>query len=263
MIIDIFSRYVVGWMVLAGRDRRTRRGVHRRHPRPPRHRPRSAHPARRPGHVDDLQAGRPAARRPRCRPQPQPPPRQQRQPLLARRNFKTLKYCPAFPAASARSRTPGRSAPRSSITTTTSTATPASGCTPQRRSTTAPPARSAPNAPSPSTPPTPPTPPGSATADPTPPEAAHRRLDQRTHPRSTHQIRMRSCLTGLDRFRHPWATSWQCVCGKLSSRSAAWRRGAVSAHDDRFISAIASSTIALWSYEVALPITIAPTPASG
>jgi hypothetical protein len=32
-------------------------------------------------------------------------------------------------------------------------------------------------------------------------EAAHRRLDQRTQPRSTHQIRMRSCLTGLDRFR--------------------------------------------------------------
>ena len=32
-------------------------------------------------------------------------------------------------------------------------------------------------------------------------EAAHRRLDQRTHPRSTHQIRMTSCLTGLDRFR--------------------------------------------------------------
>ena len=37
--------------------------------------PRSAHPARRPGHIDDLQARRPAARRPRRRPQPQPPPR--------------------------------------------------------------------------------------------------------------------------------------------------------------------------------------------
>jgi putative transposase len=32
-------------------------------------------------------------------------------------------------------------------------------------------------------------------------EAAHRRVDQRAQPRSAHQIRMRSCLTGLDRFR--------------------------------------------------------------
>ena len=50
--------------------------------------------------------------------------------------------------------------------------------------------------------------------------------------------------------------------GKHSSR---WpqRRCAVSAHDDRLISASAACTIALWSYEVALPITIAPTPASG
>ena len=41
-------------------------------------------------------------------------------------------------------------------------------------------------------------------------EAAHRRLDQRTHPRSTHQIRMRSCLTGLDRFRtaEPRGACW-------------------------------------------------------
>ena len=31
VIIDIFSRYVVGWMVSPGRDRRAGRGVHRRH----------------------------------------------------------------------------------------------------------------------------------------------------------------------------------------------------------------------------------------
>jgi hypothetical protein len=31
------------------------------------------------------------------------------------------------------------------------------------------------------------------------------RLDQRTHPRSTHQIRMRSCLTPLARFRSRFA----------------------------------------------------------
>ncbi len=34
-----------------------------------------------------------------------------------------------------------------------------------------------------------------------PPEAVHRRLDQRTVPRSTHQERVRTCLIGLDRFR--------------------------------------------------------------
>jgi putative transposase len=45
--------------------------------------------------------------------------------------------------------------------------------------------------------------PGPLRALPTDPaEAAHHRLDQRTHPRSTHQIRITSCLTGLDRFRH-------------------------------------------------------------
>lgn len=76
-------------------------------------------------------------------------------------NFKTLKYSPA---GSAPSSTPARSAPRSSITTTTSTATSASGCTPRHRSTTAPPTRSALNGPSPLTPPTSPTPPGSVTA---------------------------------------------------------------------------------------------------
>ena len=63
---------------------------------------------------------------------------------------------------------------------------------------------------------------------------------------------------------HGWTAdlNWQWVRGKHSSR---WpqRRCAVSAHDDRLISASAASTIALWSYEVALPITIAPTPASG
>ena len=171
VIIDIFSRYVVG---LDGR----------RQPRPasspkrssptalaaPRHRTRPAHPARRPGHVDDLQAGRPAARRPRRRPQPQPPPRVQRQPLL-RGAVQDAQVLPGVPRPVRLDRTtPARSARRSSTTTTTSTATPASGCTPRPRSTTAPPPRSAPSAPSPSTPPTPPTPPGSATADPTPPK---------------------------------------------------------------------------------------------
>ena len=49
--------------------------------------------------------------------------------------FKTLKYCPASPSASARSRTHGRSVPASSATTTTSTDIRASPTTRPRRST--------------------------------------------------------------------------------------------------------------------------------
>jgi len=61
---------------------------------------------------------------------------------------------------------PARSAQRSSITTTTSTATPASACTPRPRSTTAPPPRSGLLEPRRSPPPTKRTPPGSATSHP-------------------------------------------------------------------------------------------------
>ena len=52
--------------------------------------------------------------------------------------FKTLKYCRRSPHASGASRTPGSSARTSSRTTTTNTDTRALGCTPPRRSTTAP-----------------------------------------------------------------------------------------------------------------------------
>ena len=80
--------------------------------------------------------------------------------------FKTLEYCPAFPGNFGSIQDAGPSAKRSSPTTTTSTATPASASTPPPQSTTAPPWRSAPNGPVPSTPPTPPTPTDSGTADP-------------------------------------------------------------------------------------------------
>jgi len=82
--------------------------------------------------------------------------------------FKTLNSSTArrSPAGSAPSPMPARSAPRSSITTTTSTATPASAYTPQRRSTTAPPPRSGPPGPTRSPPPTTRTPPDSATSHP-------------------------------------------------------------------------------------------------
>jgi putative transposase len=75
--------------------------------------------------------------------------------------FKTLKYCPAFPERSARCTTLERSASPSSTPITTSTGMPPLGCTPPPRSTTAPPARSASTAPSSSTRPTRPTQPGS------------------------------------------------------------------------------------------------------
>ncbi len=64
-------------------------------------------------------------------------------------NFKTLKYCPAFPGRSAPSKTPAPSARCSSITTTTYIVTAASRYTPRPRCTTAPPPRSRPNAPPP------------------------------------------------------------------------------------------------------------------
>ena len=81
VIFDIYSRYVVGWM-LATREsaalaevliRQTcaKQGIG---PRP------ADHP-RRPRLLDDLQAGRVPARRPRRHPVPQPPARLQRQPL--------------------------------------------------------------------------------------------------------------------------------------------------------------------------------------
>ena len=46
-------------------------------------------------------------------------------------------------------------------------------------------------------------------------QTAHRRLDQPTHPRSAHQIRVRICLTQLDMFRPgrrgPWGPSLESV----------------------------------------------------
>ena len=80
--------------------------------------------------------------------------------------FKTLKYCPAFPERFGCIEDAGSSASSSSPTTTTNIATPASACTPRPRSITARPPRSGPSGRSHSTPPTPPTPAASATAGP-------------------------------------------------------------------------------------------------
>jgi len=60
--------------------------------------------------------------------------------------FKTLKYAPVLPEECGSVAEARAFCKRFSATTTTNTATPASGCTPRPRSTTAPRARSAPNA---------------------------------------------------------------------------------------------------------------------
>lgn len=83
-------------------------------------------------------------------------------------NFKTMKYCPAFPARFAPSSTPATSAPTFSTTTTTVIATRASTFTPSPQCTTAPPPRSGLAGPPPSRRFTPPTPPACATATPDP-----------------------------------------------------------------------------------------------
>jgi hypothetical protein len=76
--------------------------------------------------------------------------------------FKTLKYCPAFPARRVDPRRPRLLRPALRLTTTTtSTATAASGYTPPRPRTSAPPPRSAPTELTPSPPPTNATPTGS------------------------------------------------------------------------------------------------------
>jgi putative transposase len=96
VVLDVYSRYVVGWMV-AHREAAslaerllaatiTAQQVPRRH----------AHWSRRPGHLDDRQAGRPAAQRPGRGQVPRPPARARRQPLLEAQ-FKTLKHHPTFP----------------------------------------------------------------------------------------------------------------------------------------------------------------------
>ena len=109
VILDVFSRYVVGWMV-AHRESATlaeqliretcaRQGIA----------PRAAHPPRRSRLVDDLQARRPAARRSRRHQDALAGPHVSNDNPFSEAQFKTLKYRPgASRSASARSRTPAR-----------------------------------------------------------------------------------------------------------------------------------------------------------
>ena len=163
VVINIFSRYVVGWTVAAGEDSAIAKDL-------------IAQPIARPGvrpgqltiHADrgtsmtsrtvaqvleDLGVTRTHSR----------PHVSDDNPYIEA-HFKTLKYCPAWPGTSTPSTTPGRGASSSSLGTTTSTATAPADSTRRPASTTAPPSRSALSGRSRSTPPTPPTWPASPLA---------------------------------------------------------------------------------------------------
>src|SRR5215217_3362523 len=109
--------------------------------------------------------------------------------------FKTLKYAPVFPDRFGTLADAACSARRSSATTTTNTATPASGCTLRPRCITALPAEFVRTGRSPWRPPTTQTPRGSDTADPSRPgcpkprgstNPTGRRSDRRTKPHLSH-----------------------------------------------------------------------------
>ena len=204
VILDIYSRYVVGWMVATResaalaevliRQTCAKQGIGARP---------ADHP-RRPRLLDDLQAGGVPARRPRRHPVPQPPARLRRQPVLSEAQFKTLKYRPDFPGRfasieAARAALPARSSPG----TTTNIATAGWACTPPPTSTTAPPRPSGDKRAGVldrrlRRPPRTVRPQAARAA-----EAAHRLLDQPTRrDRGGHSvISARRCLIQVDRFR--------------------------------------------------------------
>ena len=147
VILDIYQPVRRGLDGRHPRVRRPGREAHRRDLRQAGHRPRAADHPRRPRLLDDLQAGRAAARRPRRHPVPLPAPRVQRQPVLRSAVQDARNTGPASPPGSPRSKPPGRTARTSSPGTTTSTATAGSACTPPPTSTTAAPQPSGPGAP--------------------------------------------------------------------------------------------------------------------
>lgn len=135
-IIDIFSRYTVGWMVatreaapLAERllaETITKQGVDRGQLSI--HADNGSSMASKPVAflLADLGVTRSHSR-----------PHVSNDNPYSEAQFKTLKYRPEFPTSSARSRTPARSAPSSTAGTTPNTAIPGSRCTPRSTSTTA------------------------------------------------------------------------------------------------------------------------------
>ncbi len=110
VIIDIYSRYVVAWTVAEAETGELAEAFIADALDRQQHRPRPAHLARRPRVVDDLQACRPAPRRSRRHPLPQPAVGVERQPLL-RSPVQDPQVLPGVPRpGSGRSPTPARSA---------------------------------------------------------------------------------------------------------------------------------------------------------
>ena len=120
VLLDIFSRYVVGWLLARQESGRPGQGADRRELRAPAHRPGPAHHPCRPRAVDDLAARGPAPGHPRRGALALPPPRLRRQPLL--RGAVQDPQVPArLPGPVRRpTRTPRRSASGSSLGTTAS-----------------------------------------------------------------------------------------------------------------------------------------------
>jgi putative transposase len=198
VILDIFSRYVVGWTVAATEsaeiaeqliaDAITLHG-----------RPHSLHADRGTSMTSkpvaqllvDLGVARSHSR-----------PHVSNDNPYSEAAFKTLKYAPVFPDRFGTLATPPAcSARRSSATTTTNTATPASGCTLRPRCITALPAEFVRTGRSPWRPPA-----TQTHAVPTPPtpaaQAARSRVDQRTQPGGAQTDELnRTCLIRLDIFR--------------------------------------------------------------
>ena len=77
VILDIYSRYAVGWMVATRESAVLAEKLISRDLRQAGHHPRPAQPPRRPRQLHDIQAGRAAAGRPRDHPVPLPPARLQ------------------------------------------------------------------------------------------------------------------------------------------------------------------------------------------
>ncbi|MGG1909879.1 DDE-type integrase/transposase/recombinase [Microbacterium sp. NRRL B-14842] len=202
VVLDIFSRFVVGWTIAARRDAEIAKNLlEHAHGHPWR----AGGDPRRPRDLDDLQTGRSAARRPRGGQVAHPARTCRTTTLTARAAFKTLKYAPVFPERFGSLADAGAFAEQFFAYYNHEHRTAGSGCTPPPASTSAPPGRSAPSARPPWTRPTPPV--RALRPPPTPgAQAARGRLDQ---PALTGGPSYRPpdgiCLTRLDTFRFDYS----------------------------------------------------------
>ena len=97
VLLDIFSRYVVGWMVAERENAARRRNAHRADLPQARHRAPGPHPALRPRGAHDQQMHRATARRPRGDSLALSRPHVSDDNPFSEAQFKTLKYHPGFP----------------------------------------------------------------------------------------------------------------------------------------------------------------------